>query len=320
MLIEVKHIPFMDAEPSLMMQKLRVEHIMQRRRLIMLRRHITVGEVVALLSDPDVCHNAFPVVKGSEHDLMNVAEEHSDISKNERRIVGLVLRAHLKFFIKHKLFLCDSETQMFSSFQMASENTSYEEHCGDLPIELDEQYYDYLIDLSRFMSRSPPTISPCATVARSFHMFRSLGLRHLVVTNASSQVVGMITRHDLVDVQIHPHKYAHAANFKYFKQMELVHKRSGVSVAGGAHRDRINSMVYAPTQAGAKSLLPVDDTEAPQTAGSSGSDSDDSEEWDPQSQYIQHENKTAIMNLLRRYSHGTYEMFCFERSKYNFIA
>eukprot|EP00400_MALV-I_sp_L67-5_P001227 gene1227-747_t len=265
MLIEVKHIPFMDAEPSLMMQKLRVEHIMQRRRLIMLRRHITVGEVVALLADPDVSHNAFPVVKGDAVDIV----EHQEHTNGERLIVGLVLRSHLKFFIKHKLFLFDSEEDMFQRFSGASENESYEEHCGDNPLHIDEQYYEYLIDLSRFMSRSPPTISPCATVTRAFHMFRALGLRHLVVINTNSEVVGMITRHDLVDVQIHPHKYAHAANFKYFKQMELYNQWKTTSSSRwkkatnvvkavqemSAQRARAAEMVQAETQS---KLLPVE--------------------------------------------------------------
>ena len=62
----------------------------------------------------------------------------------------------------------------------------------------------------------------------------------------------MITRHDLVDVQIHPHKYAHKANFKYFKQMEQyentlklqksasnISRATGSSIAQASNKQRV---------------------------------------------------------------------------------
>ena len=89
----------------------------------------------------------------------------------------------------------------------------------------------------------------------------------------------MVTRHDLVDVQIHPHKYAHAANFKYFKQMELYHQFKNNTSPCNRDRDRINSMVFAPTAARLKTRL-SDDKEAEKARRQSIA-SDDSEEWNP---------------------------------------
>lgn len=55
------------------------------------------------------------------------------------------------------------------------------------------------IDLRPYFSPTPHTIHVHAPVARAFELFRFLGLRHLLVVNDCHDVVGIITRHDLVD-------------------------------------------------------------------------------------------------------------------------
>jgi CBS domain-containing protein len=60
-----------------------------------------------------------------------------------------------------------------------------------------EEASSYL-DLRPYLNPTPFTVHLHAPVERAFEMFRSLGLRHLVVVNDSHDVVGIITRKDLL--------------------------------------------------------------------------------------------------------------------------
>jgi chloride channel 7 len=54
------------------------------------------------------------------------------------------------------------------------------------------------IDLRPYIDCAPYTINEHASVHRTYRMFRTLGLRHLCVINIHNQVLGIITRSDLV--------------------------------------------------------------------------------------------------------------------------
>ena len=54
------------------------------------------------------------------------------------------------------------------------------------------------IDLMEYCDRSPLAVTAMTTVARGYEMFRKLGLRHLIVLGIKGQVVGVITRKDLM--------------------------------------------------------------------------------------------------------------------------
>jgi CBS-domain-containing membrane protein len=53
------------------------------------------------------------------------------------------------------------------------------------------------MDLTPYMNPTPHIIQEQTPVPRAFRLFRSLGLRHLVVLNRRNEVKGMITRKDL---------------------------------------------------------------------------------------------------------------------------
>ena len=73
---------------------------------------------------------------------------------------------------------------------------------------LDERVeMDTILDISHAMSPSPTAMRGDTLVSRVFDAFRVLGLRHVVVLSDSGSVLGIITRHDLVDVQNHPDNY-----------------------------------------------------------------------------------------------------------------
>jgi len=57
---------------------------------------------------------------------------------------------------------------------------------------------DCLLDLRPYANTSPYTAYETASVQRTYRLFRTLGLRFLVIVNRSNQVVGIITRRDLL--------------------------------------------------------------------------------------------------------------------------
>jgi chloride channel 7 len=55
------------------------------------------------------------------------------------------------------------------------------------------------IDLRPFMQRQPHVVSPDVSLARVYRLFRTLGLRHVFVGAQAPQVVGVLTRKDLIE-------------------------------------------------------------------------------------------------------------------------
>ncbi|KAK3258087.1 hypothetical protein CYMTET_32855 [Cymbomonas tetramitiformis] len=58
------------------------------------------------------------------------------------------------------------------------------------------------IALEEFVNRSAPSVTEAHSALRAYIYFRTLGLRHLVVTDSMNRVVGMITRKDLLDYRL----------------------------------------------------------------------------------------------------------------------
>ena len=54
------------------------------------------------------------------------------------------------------------------------------------------------LDLRPYANTAPYTINETASIQRTYRLFRTLGLRFLCVTNHNNQVVGIITRKDLI--------------------------------------------------------------------------------------------------------------------------
>ena len=54
------------------------------------------------------------------------------------------------------------------------------------------------MDLRPYLSPTPTTVHVHSPVTAAFNMFKSLALRHLLVVNDCHDVVGIVTRHDLL--------------------------------------------------------------------------------------------------------------------------
>lgn len=49
-------------------------------------------------------------------------------------------------------------------------------------------YIAFVQDVTPYMNHSPYTVNPDTSVPRVFHLFRSMGLRHLPVVNSDGEV------------------------------------------------------------------------------------------------------------------------------------
>jgi chloride channel 6 len=73
-----------------------------------------------------------------------------------------------------------------------------------LPVDDDitELERECWIDLRPYMNEAPSIIHEHSVVTQAYQMFRHLGLRHLTVIDDNYDVVGMVTRHELVPSKI----------------------------------------------------------------------------------------------------------------------
>jgi len=58
------------------------------------------------------------------------------------------------------------------------------------------------VDLRPYMNEAPNVVSEQSVVTQAYQQFRHLGLRHLVVIDDDNDVVGMVTRHELIPEKI----------------------------------------------------------------------------------------------------------------------
>ncbi len=58
------------------------------------------------------------------------------------------------------------------------------------------------VDLRPYLNEAPTTIADNALVTQAYRLFRSLGLRHLCAVDTDGDVVGVLTRHDLVESHV----------------------------------------------------------------------------------------------------------------------
>ncbi len=70
------------------------------------------------------------------------------------------------------------------------------------------------------MERAPYTIGDTSSIQRSYRLFRTMGLRHLVVVNADRQVCGILTRQDLTEHRLENHWFQEGDNMQKYMSLE----------------------------------------------------------------------------------------------------
>eukprot|EP01012_Entosiphon_sulcatum_P013207 TRINITY_DN1847_c0_g1_i1.p1 TRINITY_DN1847_c0_g1~~TRINITY_DN1847_c0_g1_i1.p1 ORF type:complete len:848 (-),score=140.93 TRINITY_DN1847_c0_g1_i1:21-2564(-) len=183
-LLSMKCIPFLDPEMHLpsTMHTLTVSAIMAV-PVVAVTPEQTVQEIRSLLAASS--HNAFPVVK--QHETME--------------LIGMVSRAQLVGIVSNPEILEKiAASQSITWKKMASTiDRSYLQMAEDqvrLPRQAAQQD-TVRISLHPWLDKSPWTVDVNFSLRHAYGLFRSMGLRHLLVVDGR-RVVGIVSRKDLL--------------------------------------------------------------------------------------------------------------------------
>jgi CBS-domain-containing membrane protein len=65
------------------------------------------------------------------------------------------------------------------------------------------------VDLGPYVNASAFSVRSDFSLHRAYMIFRTMGLRHLIITDVANEVVGVLTRKDLMDFRLHAVLHAH---------------------------------------------------------------------------------------------------------------
>ncbi|XP_070580621.1 H(+)/Cl(-) exchange transporter 7-like [Ptychodera flava] len=184
--IHLQSVPLLGWDPPSMGHGISAHDVMSS-PVVTLNTIENVGKIVDVLSRPESNHNGFPVVDPNET---------TDRSYGTYR--GLILRSQLIVLLKREVFKeTVGLTNLRHRIKLKDFHDEYPRYPSINDIEVKSAHKQYHIDLRPFMNPTPYTVSQNSSLPRIFHLFRGLGLRHLVVVDDHNQVVGMVTRKDL---------------------------------------------------------------------------------------------------------------------------
>ncbi|KAL0725084.1 hypothetical protein Bca4012_039683 [Brassica carinata] len=184
-ILHLKGLPFLEANPEPWMRNLTVGELGDAKPPVVTLRGVEkVANIVDALRN--TTHNAFPVLDGDATELH-----------------GLILRAHLVKVLKKRWFLSEKRRtedwevrEKFTPVELAEREDNFD----DVAITSSEmQMY---VDLHPLTNTTPYTVVQSMSVAKALVLFRSVGLRHLLIVpkiqaSGMSPVIGILTRQDL---------------------------------------------------------------------------------------------------------------------------
>eukprot|EP00300_Choanocystis_sp_HF-7_P013890 c18490_g2_i1.p1 GENE.c18490_g2_i1~~c18490_g2_i1.p1 ORF type:complete len:784 (+),score=177.69 c18490_g2_i1:30-2381(+) len=196
--LHLKKIPFLDHQLHHQFFVFKVQHCMNPLvRAVSLRE--SVGKIIELLDGTS--HAGFPVV-----------------IPESRRYIGFVLRAQLVTLIESYQSLSSPASlasdrrgsdlrarlqvpQNSANISLGDDPKKEKEVVSTLRSSLTEQDRSMVLDLEPVMNAGPHMVTPDCPLSRAYMLFCAMGLRHLVVVDHDHQVVGIITRKDLLRVE-----------------------------------------------------------------------------------------------------------------------
>jgi len=125
---------------------------------------------------------------------------------------GTVLRSQLLILLYEKVFVDDSiplHDRMMRKDATIHWRDFFKHYprspsLRDVLQRLTPADFDKVIDLRPYIDSSALTVHHSVYISRVHELFRHLGLRHLTIVNSSNQVVGLVTRDQLHDLEHHP--------------------------------------------------------------------------------------------------------------------
>ncbi|KAL0476627.1 chloride channel protein C [Acrasis kona] len=173
-LLQLKGVNLLEPDPTLQMKALKCSEAMSANPLC-LNTKAKVADIVHVLTES--YHNSFPVVK-------------------DKLLIGLVTRAYLLITLKFHV-LRNVKTKFTTRELDDILNEKRIVLSEMVPILSTKHYSEMVVDLTNYIHRSTVVVYHDSSLTTAYRMFRSLGLRQLVVVNHKNEPVGMITRIDL---------------------------------------------------------------------------------------------------------------------------
>jgi chloride channel 7 len=180
--IHLNKIPFLEWNASHDYYLHKADEVMNR-SLISLGSVDRVGRILEVLTRNT--HNGYPVV-----DVGN------------KKFVGLVLREELTVILSHpELFFTRGGPQPPSlTHRELTCDYPWFPKVNDVAPKLTPDQLNLLVDISPYVNKAPAIVQPSTSLSQCFAIFRSRGLRHMVVLNEHHEIAGMITRYDLLKI------------------------------------------------------------------------------------------------------------------------
>ncbi|XP_042861796.1 H(+)/Cl(-) exchange transporter 7-like isoform X2 [Penaeus japonicus] len=195
--IQMTGVPIMAWEAPPLSNNIYASEVMNR-PVVSLRTVERVGRIVAVLKS--YSYNGFPVV-----DSLPTGDDERYF-KSFGTLRGLILRSQLTVLLKHKIFNENAEIWQDGKVDIHLFRLSYPRYFTLEQVDLDQADMNCTVDLRPFINPSPYSVMACTALPRVFNLFRALGLRHLIVINDNNEVVGMVTRKDLVKYRVWKHR------------------------------------------------------------------------------------------------------------------
>jgi len=197
-ILQLRGIPFLEEMPPAAVRhaNIRARNVMQsggKNGIVTLGMHMHVGELIAVLQKH--VFSSFPVVD-SEGDGALVGQ----ISRVD--LFALLSRPDI-FYAKEGEDVDENEdddlTLDFAELDRA--RSSYASAVTMPPEEIGKDLTDEdkakFLHLAAYLQVAPHTFDGHGSAERAYEMFRSLGLREIIVVDKTSRPIGIITRHEL---------------------------------------------------------------------------------------------------------------------------
>eukprot|EP00051_Salpingoeca_urceolata_P009927 m.120580 g.120580 ORF g.120580 m.120580 type:complete len:797 (-) comp16508_c0_seq1:1550-3940(-) len=190
--IHLKHVPILEWDPpALAKYRLTARDIMTR-KIDCVRQLNRVGDIWNLLQQTP--HSAFPVLHWDEEPASLQAED-AGLAK----FVGTILRTQLVLLLKHRAFGIEG-VQPPRVLPRSAFTDAYPRWPTIQDVEVSPDDLDKYVDLGPYLNPSPYFVFSVVSFSKIFRLFRTMGLRHLVIVNNDCQVVGVVTRKDLSNI------------------------------------------------------------------------------------------------------------------------
>ena len=190
-LLELKDIPFLEEETpkALTHRMLHARDIMSSRPLVKLPSEVGVAQLVQTLKDYG-SYGEYPVLHGDQ-------------------FIGVIKQYDLLILLGHKgLFY--SEADKGSDLQSSHRTLTHSElrrtypdkpNLEEVEASLTEEDLSCYLDLAPYVQIAPSTFDAHGSAERTYELYRTLGLRSLIVVDNNARPIGEVRRRDLYSFQ-----------------------------------------------------------------------------------------------------------------------